>query len=130
MYLERCLEIGIDHALQEQRYGVRIDDTCKEVERLIQNALDNETDSEERYWALMSRAELKIVTQEQKETGDTIEKITKDIQAAVELAGPRSFLLDSTLQQFRMMLELGFQTELLLAAVEKLETALNHYMVR
>jgi EAL domain-containing protein (putative c-di-GMP-specific phosphodiesterase class I) len=81
-------------------------------------AASNPADDDALYWALVSRAELNV-----SQPGEDPRQILEDLRRALREVGPRLFVLDSTLQQFRMLSALGFRRELVDPARALLERA-------
>ncbi len=107
---------------QKNRYGLDVDEIAKEVFALADATIANPTQWNDYYWALVSRAELKLVlAHENPEDNLSLSSALVDLDEAQKLQGPSLFSLDSTLQQMRLFLELGFKGDIFGPAFEKLD---------
>ncbi|MGE5343647.1 MAG: TRAFs-binding domain-containing protein [Candidatus Omnitrophota bacterium] len=119
MYLLSCNKED-----QAKRYGEDMLDIGKKVYRLSTQTIENAENPDERYWALVSHAELTLMlSSEQPNVADGFKTVRENLLEAISLPGQRWFALDSTIQQFQMLSELGIQTEWFIQALELLETA-------
>ena len=92
------------------------------VARTLDAQIASQNDGEDQYWALASRAELRIAFSElDGEEPGVANHVSSELYAAAGALGPRLFPIDSTLQQLRMMRGLRFRPRLVNLALHVLE---------
>lgn len=128
--LEKYLLVNDSPDSQQKRYQLTLENLEEKVATLIDHALQHCVD-DNRYWVLVSRAELKLIQAPDHSTGHDnhhhyVQSALADLDEALQLPSLKSFYVDSTMQQFRLFLELGFKPHAFLPALEKLEATWTH----
>ncbi|MGY9106512.1 MAG: hypothetical protein ACKVG0_08265, partial [Alphaproteobacteria bacterium] len=80
--------------------------------------------SEDAYWALATQLEWVLVNGDDSDA-ECVARIPAQAGQLIRKAGLRRFLLDSTVNQFRLFRALGFRPDVTGPALESLENALN-----
>lgn len=98
----------------------------KKVRPMIPRAVKRAEDGEECYWALATQLEWEVVQETNVDVPEAAARVDDLVTKTIRAARNQRFLLDSTVQQFRLFRCLGFRPALSLPALENLEKALAY----